>query len=140
MEYLEIFAPLLPMVATLLTVALMPVAVFAAKWLRTKLGAEKLVSDEVIQTIYRDLSEDAIAYVEQWAANLSKEGKLPPSSAKLSTAVNWVAEEALRRGLPERSGELIAKLIEARLGRAKPTPSAMREVVSVAPPPMPGAQ
>jgi len=111
-----VLEPMLKAIGALVAAVLVPLLVIAARVLRAKLGLERLVSDQVIETTMRDVVDHGLAYAEQWAETQARQSARPAGAEKLKRAAGYIAAEIVDRDLPQRAGPWIERTIEARLG------------------------
>lgn len=120
MDYVATIAGhLLPIILTILAGVLTLLGTYALRWLRKRLGLERLVADDAITAAVAEIVAGGVAYAEQAERRWRRGFEPPPADsprAKLDAALEWAAREIRRRELPEQARDRLVDMIEARLG------------------------
>lgn len=110
-------AQMLEVLGLILGGVLLAVGRALLRLIHDKLDLDGFVRLESLDRAWERLTDHGIAFAEQrslrWAA---ERNELPEGTAKLEWAVQWIAEEARARKLPEKARDELVRLIEARLG------------------------
>jgi hypothetical protein len=122
--------PLIEPLALILGAVALVLARRVSTWIAAKLGVEDARALSLIEGQVVKVVDGGIAYTEQRALTWAREhAALPDSAAKLQWAIEWIAREAKRRGLPELGRDALIDLIESRLGDPHAPGSAVRAEV-----------
>lgn len=114
MEYLNIFIEnFVPIIASILgTVLLVLVKGLIGKYAK-KLDVE---TQGRLENLLSDLTQQGVAYAEQWAKNRNKQGAKVPSNEKLHKAMEYIAAQIRKHKLNELAETELREKIEAMLG------------------------
>jgi hypothetical protein len=104
---------IVPILITVISGVLLTLIRGAIKKYGAKLDIETQARAEALLS---DLVQQGVTYAEQWAKNESKRQNAVGGSAKLSKAMEYIAQEIERNKLPELAESVLVNKIEAALG------------------------
>jgi hypothetical protein len=104
---------IVPIIIAIISGILLALIRGAIKKYGAKLDVETQARTEALLS---DLVQQGVTFAEQWAKNEAKKQNVVGGSAKLSKAMEYIAQEIERNNLPELAESVIISKIESALG------------------------